>query len=441
MMEKNTHVLVGPKVLFLIPERLEFVQLVRSLFLPLSKRNVSMKVILIETNETYESVQKEAEKILLTEQVPFQYLADYNSETALGILREEKPLLVVTDNDQEPERRAFVLTAQKLNISTLVLRETVASSKNANFRKILTLIAMKLNELPRISKKYLFYYKSALAIEPISLINFPQVVKDFIHQLSNPTAGESADYILTNTSEDAESLKKFCPHARRILAVGNPRFDEVLNLTFSECKKIRQEIREMFNIPSNKKIILLLSSSQVEHGQWSEKQKMTVNQEILAVLEKLRDEVDVIIKLHPVERNIFPLIWKPDYDSFIRVSNFDLLKFILASDLVISWYSTAMINVVLSRKPLIALDFSGDRAHGNVLLSIQAIVEQGAALEALNVTDLFGSLSAILSDDQLRNSLKQSQDVFHSTYLKTMDGYSASRIAEMIAEIVGCKEK
>jgi hypothetical protein len=438
-MDRNEHVLARPKALFIIPERLEFVQLVKSLFHPLLKRNISMLVILIETHETYETVLKEAEKILRIARVPFRELTDYDSKTALGILREEKPYLVVTDHDQEPIRGAFVLTARKLNISTLVLRETVATSKNyPNFRQIFILILGKLNELPRILKKYLFYYTSILVIKPIFLINIPQVIKDFMYHLSNPTAGESADYILTNTLKEAELLKKFCPHARYIRAVGNPRFDEILNLTSSRRNKVRKEIQEMFNIPPNKKIILFLSSSQVEHGMWSEKQKRTVNQQILAVLEKLQEEADIIIKLHPVERNIFPLIWKPNYDSFIHVSNFDLSKLIVASDFVISWFSTAMINVVLARKPLIAIDFFGDRAHGNILLSTQAIVDYGAALEALNANELYESLSAILRDDRLRKTLKQCQDVFHSTYLKTIDGNSINRIAETIADIIGC---
>jgi CDP-glycerol glycerophosphotransferase (TagB/SpsB family) len=428
----------SPKVLFIVPERLEFVKLARSLFLPLLKKNITLEVVVIETHETYLPVLNEAKEILNIANVPFRCLTEYGSKNALEILLEKKPLLVITDNDQEPERRAFVLAAKKLNLPILVLRETVASIKShANFMKTILLIFRKLGELPRISKKYLFYYKSLLAIQPTFLINAPQVMNDLMHLISNPTAGELADYVCTNTVEEAQLLRKFCPQVRYIRPVGNPRFDDMLNLPEQEIEKIRREIQEKFHICKNKKILLFLSSSQVEHGYWNERQKLQVNAQILASLLMFQEKLDVVIKLHPVEKNVFQQIWKPIYNDFIHVSSYDISKLILASDIVITWYSTAMVNVVLFKKPLIAIDFYGDRQHGNVLLSTKAIVEQGAALEATSVTELCDSISAILKDDELRNSLKNLQETFHKATLKTMDGYSTVRIADMIIEIAG----
>lgn len=428
--EEFTGIPRNRKILFILPERIEFLKLVQSLSGSLSKNNISI-VVILDNHET--DVLKEIE----INEVIFRDLSNYTSKTALAILNEEMPCLVITDNDQEPIRGAFVLTAKKLNIPTLVLREIVVLSQPKP-GQVFILIFRKLNELPRIFKKYLFTFKSIAGIKPLYLFNIPKVVKDFFNNLSDPVAGKFADYILTNTVEDAELLKKCCLRARFICAVGDPRFENLLNLSDAERLDIRREIETMFNISPNKKIILFLSSSQVEHGMWSEDQKKVVNKEILALLSKFQEGADIIVKLHPVERNIFPLVWEPSYENFIHVTNFNISKLIVASDLVITWVSTAMINVVLARKPLIVIDFFNDGVIGGVLLSTQAIVDQGAALKAANGPELYHCTKQLLNDNHLLETLRSRQDVFHNTYLKTIDGKSIDRISETILDIIGC---
>jgi hypothetical protein len=419
--------MVTKKAFFIFPERVEFIKLVGSLSGQLLNNNVSM-VVLLDEHET--NVRKDR-----IANIAFKNLSEYSSKTALGILKQEKPCLVVTDNDQEPIRGAFVLAANKLGIPVLILREMVISAK-PKFDQIFILVSRKIGELPRIVSKYFFCFRSILEINPTFFLDPLEVSNRLIDHLSNPTAGEFADYILTNTEDDAKLLRNLCSRPRFIRAIGDPRFDSVANQTLSERTSIREKIRKLFGIPTNKRIILFLSSSQVEHGMWSLEKKKQVNTNILDALTEFKDDIYVIVKLHPIEKNIFPSIWKDNYENFIHVTNSNLNELIAASDLVITWVSTAMLNVVLSNTPLIVIDFFNDGLTGGVLLSTQAIVDKGAAVEAINITELRGSIFKILTDSDYMKSLLERQEVFRKDYLKAIDGKSIDKISKTILEII-----
>jgi len=430
--KKFSHQIHGKnkKVLFIFPERIEFIKIVKSLSGALLKNKISI-VVLLDEHETNVLLENNVDGVI------FKDLSNYASKNALCILNEERPCLLVTDNDQEPIRGAFVITARILNIPILILREMVMVSK-PKFDQMFFLVFRKIGELPRIFSKYFFCFKSIIVIKPSYFYNLYEVFRRFIYHLSNPTAGEFADYILTNTDEDARLLERLCSRPHFVQAVGDPRFDDIVNVTLSERQKTREEIIQSFNILDHKKIILFLSSSQVEHGMWSAEKKKQVNNEILDLLSEFQNEAEIIIKLHPVEKNIFPLIWKPNYDKFIHVTDFDVSKLIIGSDLVVTWVSTAMVNAVLARKPLVVIDFFNDGVTGGVLLSTQAIIDNGAALMAVNSHELFNYAKLVLNDNHFVKALKSRQELFHRMYLKRIDGKSIDRISETIIDLIGC---
>jgi len=435
--EKNTF-----DVVFLLPPRLEFAALAKALFATLSKIDISMMSIVTISAGDW----REVENAFVSSKIPFKKLSDFSGKTSLEVLLELKPQLIITDNDLMNMDRTFVLSGQYLHIPTMVIREANTTlGKEINYLWLSYEIIAKLNQLPRLIRVYMFYVRSASAVKPILVRNVPNLILTLLRGFEEGIVGNYADYILANTQEDAEALRKQCQNAKLVRAVGNPRFDETMNLSKDESTKARIEIQRTFNIPSNSKIILFLSSAQVEHGMLTKKQKILANQQILSVMEQLREKADfdLLIKLHPMEKDLFPLIWKPNYNEYVHVTTFDLSKLIAASDLVFSWYSTAMINVVVARKPLVVINFHKDRENapeaGGILPSTLAIADNNAAVEATNANELYKCMFTILSDHEFREKLKQSQEAFHSTYLKTIDGNSINRIAETIRQIIGTK--
>jgi hypothetical protein len=77
-----------------------------------------------------------------------------------------------------------------------------------------------------------------------------------------------------------------------------------------------KQTRLFFKIPENKKLIVFLSGSQVEHGLITREEKISANKSILATLSTLNNQTNVIIKLHPVEQNFFPVTWKENMIFF-----------------------------------------------------------------------------------------------------------------------------
>jgi hypothetical protein len=424
------------KVIFLLTPRCEVAQLAESLFRPLFERGISLLPLLTETGVVGDL--KKVESMFRSSGITFKELSDLYQYTALEILLKEKPGLLLTDNDLIDVHYAFVLSGHYLHIPTLVIRESTyeLSGDDLNPRWILSEILAKLNHLPRFLEKYLFYIRSMASTKPDSLASPCQLIKVLLRG-SQPArvVGQFSDYILANTPEDAEFLSKRCGRALFVRTVGSPRYDETLNLQPTEASEVRREIQQLFRIPPNKAIILFLSGSQVEHGMWTEKQRRAVNAQILDSLRMFSEQAHVVIKLHPIERNAFPIIWRADYDKFMSITDSGLSKLIHASDIVITWFSTAMLNVVLAKKPLVVMDFLNGRRYG-ILRETQSIIEHGAAIEVTDTEQLRKAISAFMRDKKLAQSLERSQEIFRRSYLGTVDGGSINRIAETVLEVL-----
>lgn len=417
------------RIIFLLSPRHEIAEIVSSIYFPLSKRGMYILPMVMDTKRAGEWEQ--IERIFKTYRISFKTLSDYPSLTALQILRKEKPCLVVTDNDLLAIHSCFVLSAHHLRIPVAVIRESTFEYKdNANFNFMFSEALSKMNQIPRLLQKNLFYIRSVASVKPAILQNIPGFIKGAVmSNFKGQVIGQHADFLLANTQEDEDFLKKNCPRARFIRAVGNPIFDKTIKTNITA----RSETRSSFKIPENKQLILFLSGSQVEHGTLSREEKLCANREILDVLEIFRDQTRVIIKLHPVEQNVFPLTWKEKYESFMQVTKYDLGKLIAASDIVITWPSTAILDAILARKPLIVMDFFNENVKSMTLLSLTAIRE-GAAHKVCDKNELLAALTDVLANRQLKVRLEESQRAFKSKYLGTVDGKSNKRIADAIRE-------
>ena len=152
--------------------------------------------------------------------------------------------------------------------------------------------------------------------------------------------------------------------------------------------------------------------------------------------EKFEERASFIVKLHPAEINIFPKIWQSKYDKFIKITSFNLRKLIIGSDVVISWFSRAMIDAVIARKPLIVVDFFDDRERFNLLNETANIIDQNIALVVSQVDELTSALANIIENVSFRRQLVRLEEDFYSKNFSLMDGKSAVRIAETIEKII-----
>lgn len=415
------------KIVFILSPRHELAQIVGALYTKLFQRGTLILPILTETVKTNELAQ--VKRIFVSHKIIFKVVSDYSLLTALQILLKEHPDMLMTDNDLLAIHSAFVLSAHHLGLPVVVIRESTYQSKvPANFNFLFSEVLAKSNQLPRLLKKNLFYIRSIACVKPSLLKNISKLFKTVVlSNFSDQVIGQFAEYILANTKEDSVFLKEHCPRARFVRAVGNPIFDKMLKTTVNT----RTETRGVFGIPANKKVILFLSGSQVEHGLITQEEKIGANRAILNAMENLKEQTYIIIKMHPVERDVFSLTWKQYYNTFMTITKFDLNKLIQASDMVITWPSTAMLDVIIARKPLIVMDFFSKKVKSMTLLS-QTAIEQNAAYQVHNAAELLFALSDILADGKLKEKLEKCQRLFQLTYLSTIDGKSSERIIDAI---------
>jgi len=419
-------------------ERSEEALISKSLFMPLQDRNIALSIIMYDTK-----IQKEpnAKKIFRDFKIPFQTLSSFRTKNVIDILVREKPDAVLMIVDIGPIPRAFVIACQRLKIPFIVTAVDVQSkiaSVEQNATKLLKLVFSRISRLPNMAKMYLYYFRTKIGVNPTLIMNVPDMSLEFLRDITDPIAGQSSEYILTATPSDAVFLRRNCLQTRLIKAVGNPLFDSSILKDFESTKpaEVKAEVQNIFGIPTSKKIVIVLSGAQLEHGLWTEEQKLTFYNQMFESFEEFRSKIFVVIKLHPAESNIFSKIWKDKYDDYIKISRFDLGKLIWASDIVITWFSRAMIDVLIARKPLILVDFFGDRKRFNLLNETENIIEQNISINVFKKDDLKKTLSNIIEDESFRRQIIQIEDNFYSKNLFLMDGKSSERIAETVRTII-----
>lgn len=428
-----------PKILWLVSERSEFVTDLSAVFPLLSSEKLILVPLMLPFSG--ERFVEKAKVLYKDVGIPIKTLNNYGNKNALGIFLEEKPVLLVTNSDRGFLSRSFVLVAKRLNVPVLVIRDCVESKKPSNASKLLRAIELANRSYVSIPKQfgnYIYYLRTLMSLNPTLAVNFPKQTTEFFNDMTHGIEGASADYLVTTTLGDEFFLKEHLPHLSHIRTVGNPRYDAILNSQkVYDNKQLKKEVREMFNVPHDKEILLFLASAKVIHGLIDDKTNLAVHNEILETLAKFKDHFHIIIKRHPVERDFFSEIWKPEYDEFVSVTTFDLNKLILASDVSLSWYSTTMINVVLARKPLVAMDLFDER--NNRIVSpreVLHICDEGAAKEVTTVKGLYEILSLLVKDCGLRERMVDAEEAFHSRYMKEVDGKSAYRIVSTIKDII-----
>ncbi len=152
------------------------------------------------------------------------------------------------------------------------------------------------------------------------------------------------DYLLTAGGESTKLLKSAFNikdnDNLEIIEEGMPRVNYLKNVSV-------QQIKDKYNIPSDKKVILLSPT-------WRSKQRETVTElDLLKIVEELKDII-IIIKLHPLEghlrenyRNIHPRILVPIQEFS------DINELYSITDLLISDYSSVIFDYMTLNKPII----------------------------------------------------------------------------------------
>jgi len=217
------------------------------------------------------------------------------------------------------------------------------------------------------------------------------------------------------STDDYDFLIKNGFDALKIKIVGNPAFDSL----FIETKKISPH--------SNKKQILLCTSSMHEHGIWSKKREFIFLKNVIGmILDNSTFSID--IKIHPTSSLI------DEYDKELKeflpnlkiYQEEDLLELVDAYDLFLIYGNTsAVLYPLLAGKPIISLNFfkeSGD------LITEKEIVN----FECNSHENLIGLINSCWD----KQPSKMAVEKYLDKYLGIFDGKSSERCAVEILNLL-----
>lgn len=171
--------------------------------------------------------------------------------------------------------------------------------------------------------------------------------------------GENIDYLLVSS----DKLKNIYSEALnvptdRILSLGIPRTDPLFDESYKEHMK--KDFYNKYNIPKDKKLILYAPTFRD-----NEKEKFNLKLKLQLLKESLGNEYLLLIKLHPIIRNkdIIPGDMK---DFVLDVNRENINDLMIASDVLITDYSSVVFEYALLNKPMIFFAYDYDDYKENL---------------------------------------------------------------------------
>jgi len=193
--------------------------------------------------------------------------------------------------------------------------------------------------------------------------------------------------------------------------------------------------------PRNKKKRILFATTPFIEDNYMDKETYQSHMEkYLGDLKKL-ENVSIKIKLHPREKHV------DMYESIIKslgCRNMEIAKvvpdkgflfeLISESDLVISFYSTVILDTIVMDRPLLMIDLVSPRIIEN---TFNPILNDRSAITVIGPEeDISKPVEEILSDKKLRSKLKENRHRFMETYMHRIDGNAGKRAFKAMKEII-----
>jgi CDP-glycerol glycerophosphotransferase (TagB/SpsB family) len=213
----------------------------------------------------------------------------------------------------------------------------------------------------------------------------------------------------------------------RIFITGSPEFD---SLSIFESSPDIKQLRQELGIDVADKVVLLLTSAEVKHGYWSPIMRSIFITSIIKSLGSLMtDHMHLLIKIHPVEdldeyRRIVGL----GHEWVILRKDIKLSDSINMSDVVITGYSTTVLEACALHKPVIVLNIFGEPEY-------LPYVEMGLATGVYHLNELKTVVQKMLYDLSAKEAVLSKVDLFLNQNRQNFDGKATHRITELISKL------
>ncbi len=214
---------------------------------------------------------------------------------------------------------------------------------------------------------------------------------------------------------------------KKIFVTGNPELDASSKLgNNSDLCCLRQNL----GIHPLDKVVLLLTSAKVEHGHWNPNMRSIFITNVIDALKPLMiNRVRLIIKIHPVENLAdYRRIIGSNPQQVILRKDIDLFDIIKISDVVVTGYSTTVLEANSLHKPVVLVNTFGEPEY-------LPYVEMGLATGVYRLVELRPTVEKMLYNDSTRNSVIRNADLFVSENRESFDGGALQRLIDLILKL------
>jgi len=219
----------------------------------------------------------------------------------------------------------------------------------------------------------------------------------------------------------------------KIEIVGSCQYDELLKIPINKMKEIKENIMEEFEISPHKKIILFINTKLSFFYNITKEEAGRMIDSLIDYVSR-NDDLFLILKWHPVDDRSFTR--EKDrkinkYKNIVALYSGDITQLIIASDLIIGFYSTSIIEALLLKKPVIEVNFTGKDF-------LYSFAREGVASKLDRVEDLWKvkELAYKGIDDQIKKQISQ----YLGRMLYKLDGNSNKRIIKVIKKLLERKK-
>ncbi len=400
----------------------------KALFIVSSTAQVKMfKTIITELSFDFEvkviNTDKyfiEIDNLLREYKFQFETLDDWTMETVNDILEKEKPNIIVTGNDQNMMDVIFIEAANNRNLPSLTVQDgiLVADRKLANIDLSLIHKMSYITKIPLRLINFLFLDRHPIKYK-ISAMIF-----DLKYRRKHPFLyghGNSSKIALFSKPVKDMLISEGVSN-KKLEVTGNPKFDELIYYNGNSKKEL---YKEKWGIDLEKKVVLVLTQCFVEVGLWNKEQRKEFISSIAEAVSKL-DNVQLVIKLHPPHEK------KEDY--IMVLENFDfnpiifdgepLNEIISTSDVVISVSSTAALEAMALKKPIIIVNLFGDDT---------SFFKNSGSFYVDHREEIICRIKELLAEPELNN---YKRNIFVNEQIHLLDGKAYKRISNLIRSMV-----
>lgn len=234
-------------------------------------------------------------------------------------------------------------------------------------------------------------------------------------------------YLISQNSYSTEIFKRAFAFNGEMLEIGYPRNDILFSKNNDDDIS---DIKDKFNIPHDKKIILYAPTWRDNQYYHKGEYKFATEMDFDAMKDSLSDDYVLIVKYHYlVKENID---WTK-YDDFVIEcdAEWDIQELYLISDILITDYSSVMFDYAILRRPMIFFaydmnlykeglrDFYFDmfeEVPGPIVENTDTLIEEIKEIESNNYMERFG----------------EKYDAFQQKYNEFDDGTACKKIIDLI---------